>query len=301
MSQPLNGPDDAPLVDPTTPLPPVTGSGAAPVPAAGPAGAGDPPPPAAGQPTEAPTVAHPAPVVPGQPAEPPTVAYPAPTGPAQPTVAFPAVPAAGHPSPGAGQPAPAGPGVPPPYYAPVSGVPASGVPVGGPHPYPGMPMSGAPYGQPMSAPPGSGLPYGTPPPPAGGKRRTVLVLSIVVALLFTVGAVMTGLFVTRSNELNRTERELTGQVADRDTRLAANSREIERLNRGLEAANDRIKAVEQDLTGTKNDRDEQARQKAVIANCLDLFSKAMTASSESAFKKALEEADKVCAEADGYL
>ncbi|WP_326560179.1 hypothetical protein [Micromonospora sp. NBC_01796] len=271
MSQPLNGPDDAPLVDPTTPLPPVTGSGAAPVPAAGPAGAGNPPPATAGQPTEPPTVAHPAPAVPGQPAEPPTVAHPAPTGP----------------------------GVPPPYYAPVSGVPASGVPVGGPQPYPGVPMSGAPYGQPMSAPPGPGLPYGTPAP--GGKRRTVLVLSIVVALLFTVGAVMTGLFVTRSNELNRTERELTGQVADRDTRLAANSREIERLNRGLEAANDRIKAVEQDLTGTKNDRDEQARQKAVIANCLDLFSKAMTASSESAFKKALEEADKVCAEADGYL
>ncbi|MEV4628856.1 hypothetical protein AB0J90_21565 [Micromonospora sp. NPDC049523] len=246
MSQPLNGPDDAPLVDPTTPLPPVTGSGAAPAPAG-------------------------------------------PTGPGQPTVAFPPVP-----------PAPAGPGVPPPYQAPVSGVPASGVPVGGPQPYPGVPMSGAPYGPPMSAPPGSGLPYGT-PPPAGGKRRTVLVLSIVVALLFAVGAVMTGLFVTRSNELTRTERELTGQVADRDTRLAANARDIERLNRALEAANDRIKVVEQDLTGTKNDRDEQARQKAVIANCLDLVGKAMTASSESAFKKALEEADKVCAEADGYL
>ncbi|WP_329108553.1 hypothetical protein OG792_07820 [Micromonospora sp. NBC_01699] len=239
MSQPLNGPDDPPPVDPTTPLPPVTAPGAAYAP---------------------------------PPYHPPVSALPTP----------------GAPVPGGSQPYP--------------GVPVSG----GPQPYPGapmsgVPMSGVPVGQPMSAPPGPGLPYGPPPPVAGGRRRTVLVLSIVVALLFSVGAVMTGLFVTKNNELTRTERELGGQVADRDTRLAANSREIERLNRGLEAANDRIKAVEQDLTGTKNDRDEQARQKAVIANCLDLFSKAMTATSESAFKKAIDEADKVCAEADGYL
>jgi hypothetical protein len=201
---------------------------------------------------------------------------------------------------------------PPPYYGPVSGIPASGVPAsgvpasgvpasGGPQAYPGPVYSGAPLEQPMSGPPGSGLPYGAPPPSGGGKTRKVLVLSVVVALLFTVGAVMTGLFVIKSNELTRTDRQLTGQVADRDTRITADGQEIERLKRDLQAATDRIKAVEQDLTGTKNDRDEQARQKAVIANCLDLFSTAMTASSQAAFDKAIKEAEKVCDEADGYL
>lgn len=199
------------------------------------------------------------------------------------------------------------PAAPQPFGGPVSGVPASGVPAsgvpfaGGPQPYPGASFPGAPLGPPMSAPPGPGLPYGAPPPSGAGRRRTVLVLALVVGLLVPVSVVLTGLFVTKSNELNRTERELTGQIAERDRKITANGQEIDQLKRNLQAANDKIAAVEQDLTGTKNDRDEQARQKAVIANCLDLFGKAMTASSQSAFDKAIKEAEKVCDEADGYL
>ena len=170
--------------------------------------------------------------------------------------------------------------------------------------YPGSSMSAPPYGTPMSAPPGSGMSYGTAPaaaPSGGGKGRAVLVLSIVAGLLFVLGGLMTGLFVAKSGELDKTERNLTAQVADRDGRITANDKEIERLKRDLQTANDKIKAIEQDLTGTKNDRDEQERQKQVIAKCLDLFAKAMASTTSAAFEKAIKEADKACTEAEKYL
>ena len=40
---------------------------------------------------------------------------------------------------------------------------------------------------------------------------------------------------------------------------------------------DKLDNTEQDLTGTQNDRDEQARQKKVIASCLDKLTTALGA------------------------
>src|SRR6185503_13870184 len=104
----------------------------------------------------------------------------------------------------------------PPYGQPMSAPPVSGPAYGQPMSAP--PVSGPAYGQPMSGPPGM-TPYGAAPAPRRG--RAVLVLALVAALLFVVSGVMTGLFVTKNNELNRTEKRLTAQVSERDGTIAA--------------------------------------------------------------------------------
>jgi Tfp pilus assembly protein PilN len=146
------------------------------------------------------------------------------------------------------------------------------------------------------------MPYGTPTPGAGrGKGQQVLVLAIVAGLLFALGGVMTGLYVAKSSEASRNKLELTAQLADRDGKVDANTKEIERLKADLQTANDKVKTVEQDLTGTQNARDEQARQKQVIAKCLDLLTRALAAPNRAAFDKLAKEADKACTEANKYL
>ncbi|MFC4021865.1 hypothetical protein ACFOW4_28540 [Micromonospora sp. GCM10011542] len=208
---------------------------------------------------------------------------------------------------GAAQPAPGYPASAPPYPGqPMSAPPVSGPVYGQPMSAPPMsapPVSGAAYGQPMSAPPGQMPPYGAPTAPAG-KGRGVLVLALVAALLFVLGGVMTGLFVTKSNELDRTEKRLTGQVSQRDGTIAANTKEIDKLKVDLQTVQDKLDDTEQDLTGTRNDRDEQARQKKVIATCLDKLTTALgaaAAGNKSAYDSAMKGLDKVCDEADNYL
>ncbi|WP_433391826.1 hypothetical protein [Micromonospora sp. KLBMP9576] len=159
------------------------------------------------------------------------------------------------------------------------------------------------YGQPMSAPPGSAPPFG---PPAGGagKSHKVLILALVAGLLFVLGGVMTGLFVTTNNELGRTEKKMASEVSQRDGTIAANGKEIEKLKADLQTVRDKLGDTEQDLTGTRNDRDEQARQKKVIANCLDKLTTALAAAAngnKAAYDKAIQGMDKVCNEAERYL
>ncbi|MCW3843814.1 hypothetical protein ONA70_27320, partial [Micromonospora yasonensis] len=151
--------------------------------------------------------------------------------------------------------------------------------------------------QPMSAPPGSA--YGAPGAGAG-KGRAALVLAIVAGLLLVLGGVMTGLYVTTNGKLDKAEK----QVSQRDGTIAANRQEIDKLKADLQSVRDKLADTEQDLTGTKNDRDEQARQKKVIATCLDKLTTALQAASrgdKAAFDKASKGMDKVCDEADNYL
>ncbi|MET7963803.1 hypothetical protein [Micromonospora zamorensis] len=268
MSQPSPEPQAVPPVSPTPPDPDRTVAHAA-APQAGPFG------------TE--------PTVPQQ-------AVPQPTS-ADPTVPHPVAQPAPQPyAPGQAPPQyPANPPVPPQY----------GMPQGSP----GYPASAPPYtGQPMSAPPvsgpGYGPPYGPPGAPAAGRGRAVLVLALVAALLFVVSGVMTGLFVTKNNELNRTEKRLTGQVSQRDGTIAANATEITRLKADLGTMQAKLDNTEQDLTGTRNDRDEQARQKTVIASCLDKLTTALGAAgagNKAAYDAAMKGLDKVCDEAENYL
>ncbi|MGI5522646.1 hypothetical protein ACQEUX_17210 [Micromonospora sp. CA-259024] len=189
----------------------------------------------------------------------------------------------------------------PPYAGPVSAPPTSGPGYG---PVSAPPTSGPGYGQPMSAPPGMAPPYGPTGAPAAGRGRAVLALALVAALLFVVSGVMTGLFVTKNNELNRTEKRLTGQVSQRDATIATNTTEIAKLKTDLQAMQEKLDNTEQDLTGTRNDRDEQARQKVVIANCLDKLTTALgaaAAGNKSAYDAAMKGLDKVCDEAENYL
>ncbi|MFD0788613.1 hypothetical protein ACFQZ8_32255, partial [Micromonospora azadirachtae] len=154
-----------------------------------------------------------------------------------------------------------------------------------------------------SAPPGSMPPYGQPAPVAR-KGRAVLVLALVAGVLFVLGGVMTGLYVTKNNELDRTERRLSAQVSERDGTITANAQEIQKLKADLQGVQDKLADTEQDLTGTRNDRDEQARQKKVIASCLDKLTTALAAAADndkSVYDKAMSGLDKVCDEAENYL
>ncbi|TNH26302.1 hypothetical protein FHG89_21560 [Micromonospora orduensis] len=244
------------------------------------------------------------PATPTPPSGDPTVQYPAggeptvryPAGQPVPPQYTPGQPAPQYPTPQYGAPQPTSAQHGAPQAAP--GYPASAPPYAGQ--VSGPPVSGPAYGQPMSAPPGIS-PYG--PPPAG-RSRTVLVLAVVAALLFVVSGVMTGLFVTKNSELNRTEKRLTGQVSQRDGTIAANTTEISKLKTDLQTMQDKLDNTEQDLTGTRNDRDEQARQKKVIASCLDKLTTALgaaAAGNKGAYDAAMKGLDKVCDEAENYL
>ncbi|WP_233512799.1 hypothetical protein [Micromonospora deserti] len=128
----------------------------------------------------------------------------------------------------------------------------------------------------------------------------MLILAVVAGLLFVLGGVMTGLFVTTSGDLSRAEK----QVSERDGTIAANATEIEKLTAELQTVRDELDDTEQDLTGTRNDRDEQARQKKVIANCLDKLTTALgaaAAGNRAAYDKATQGMEKVCDEAENYL
>ncbi|MET7881018.1 hypothetical protein [Micromonospora profundi] len=208
---------------------------------------------------------------------------------------------------GTPQPTPGYPASAPPYGGQVSAPPVSGGAYGQPLSAPPMsapPVSGPSYGQPMSGPPGAPQygPGAAAQPP--GKGRMVLVLALVAGLLFVVSGVMTGLFVTKNNELNRTEKRLTSQVSERDGTIAANTTEISKLKTDLKTMQDKLDNTQQDLTGTRNDRDEQARQKKVIASCLDKLTTALgaaAAGNRSAYDAAMKGLDKVCDEAENYL
>lgn len=188
-----------------------------------------------------------------------------------------------------------------PGAAPVSG-PSYTTPMSAP-PMSAPPVSGPGFDQPMSAPPGSVPPYGAPVAGAG-KGRTTLILAVVAGLLFVLGGVMTGLFITKNNELNRTEKNLTAQVSERDGTIAANKQQMDKLKADLQTAQDKLADAEQNLAGTKNDRDEQARQKKVIASCLNKLiaaSEAASAGDKAAFDKATKGLNKICDEAENYL
>ena len=287
MSQPSPESQAVPPASPTPPDPDRTVAHAV-GPQAGPSGA-EPtvPQQAVWQSTNAdPTVPHPV----AQPA-------PQPYAPGQAPPQYPANPPA-PPQYGMPQGSPGYPASAPPY----TGQPMSAPPMSAP------PVSGPGYGPPMSAPPVSGPGYGPPHgpsvAPAAGRGRAVLVLALVAALLFVVSGVMTGLFVTKNNELNRTEKRLTGQVSQRDGTIAANATEITRLKAELGTMQAKLDNTEQDLTGTRNDRDEQARQKTVIASCLEQRRTAGGAASAATRPPTTwrrRGLDKVCDEAENYL
>ena len=84
---------------------------------------------------------------------------------------------------------------------------------------------------------------------------------MAVLLLLGVG-VMSVLYVTKTSELDKTEKQLASQIAERDATIGANKTEIEQLQGDLQSMKDKHKELEQNLTGTKSDRDEQARAEA---------------------------------------
>ncbi|MFE9956672.1 hypothetical protein [Micromonospora sp. NPDC005299] len=229
----------------------------------------------------------------------------------EPTLPQPTAPIPGQYAPGAAPfpPPAAAPGYPQPMSAPpTSGAgfapgypqPMSAPPTSGAGSAPGYPQPmSAPPGYPMSAPPGPVPPYAA-PAAGGGKGRAALILGIVAGLLLVLGGVMTGLYVSTNGKLHKAEQ----QVSQRDGTITANRQEIDKLKGDLQTVRDKLADTEQDLTGTKNDRDEQARQKKVIGSCLDKLTAAIAAASrddKAAFDAANKGLDKVCDEAENYL
>ncbi len=152
-------------------------------------------------------------------------------------------------------------------------------------------MSGPP---PMSGPPFGAAP-GRPKP-----ARVTVILAVVAGLFFLAGGVMTGLFLTTTGDLNRAEE----RISEQDATIAATASELEKVKIDLQRSQETLARTQQDLTGTQNDRDEQARQKTVIASCLDQLSTALAAAAlgdEQAFEAANEGLEEVCEEADDYL
>ncbi|MET8908585.1 hypothetical protein [Micromonospora sp. NPDC004551] len=259
---------------------------------------GQPAPQQYGAPQPEPTLLQPTAPVPGQYA-PGAAPVPPPAAPA-PTPGYPQ-PMSAPPTSGAGS----APGYPQPMSAPPTSVPpvsGAGSAPGYPQPMSAPPTSVPPVsapGYPMSAPPGPVPPYGA-PAAGGGKGRAALILGIVAGLLLVLGGVMTGLYVNTNGKLHKSEQ----QVSQRDGTITANRQEIDKLKGDLQTVRDKLADTQQDLTGTKNDRDEQARQKKVIASCLDKLSKAIAAASrgdKAAFDAANKGLDKVCDEAENYL
>jgi len=144
----------------------------------------------------------------------------------------------------------------------------------------------------------SGMPYGGPVPPAAPKPRRggLIALAVIAALLFVTGGVLGGLLVGQTGETDRARDEVAAQKVTLD----ANSTEIEKLKSDLDAANDKVAAIQQELDGSKNDRDEQERQKQVVGKCLDQILEAFAATSESQLTSRLKAAEKTCDEADRY-
>ncbi|HEX7745556.1 MAG TPA: hypothetical protein VF462_09880 [Micromonosporaceae bacterium] len=159
----------------------------------------------------------------------------------------------------------------------------------------GQPTAGAPYQQPASMPPAYEMPQPTSvdESPRWKKPGPVLMVALVAVLLFVLSGVMAVLFFMKSSDLTRAEGELRSQGA-----------QVDQLKKDLQTANDRATKTQQDLTGTKNARDELERQKRVISRCLKLLGEAGRAARDgdrSAYNDAIKEAEPVCKEADRYL
>ena len=199
---------------------------------------------------------------------------------------------------------------------PVSGPPTSGPPVeptrpmssGGYPPSPGYapspayPPAGA-YAAPVSGGPYAPAPVAMAAPPRKGRAGTIVLSIVTVFLLLGAGA-LGALFMSTSNKLDRTEKTLTAQVSERDTKIGSQDDQIEQLRKDLQASKDELAETKQTLTGTQNNAEEIKRQKGVIVKCLNLLAEASMLADQGKTSQArakLAEANPVCDEADRYL
>ncbi|GIF73106.1 hypothetical protein [Asanoa siamensis] len=275
---------------PATPEPPTVPSVTPPAAAPQPASPYTAPAPQPASPYAAPSTPASPYAAPSTPASP----YPAPTTPAAPYAAPTTPQPYGAPAPQPASPytAPATPTAQP-YPATPADQPTAANPYAVP-PVSGQPVYGAPYpDQPLSA-----TPYSVPPMAPPKQRRTaVLVLSIVTAFLFIASGLLGGLLVAQRGETSRANTEIAAQ---RDE-ITAKTKKLDEMEANLNAVNSENLLKGQELEGSKNDRNEQERQKKVVAKCLDLLMDAFSADTESQFDKRIAAAEKTCDEADRYM
>jgi septal ring factor EnvC (AmiA/AmiB activator) len=136
-----------------------------------------------------------------------------------------------------------------------------------------------------------------PPVPARGRGRGLITLGVVAALLFVASGLLGGLLFASNGDLTRTEKLLAAE----EQRSTAAEDKVKTLEAQLRASNDRAGDLQETLQGAEGDRDEQERQKQVIATCLDRFTEALGATSQSEFEKLIKKAEKPCEEAEDYM
>jgi hypothetical protein len=155
----------------------------------------------------------------------------------------------------------------PQYVAPGYTTPMSGPPLSAP------PLSGMPY----SGPPAPGMPgYGYPTSalPAPPRRSpAMLVLAGLTALFFLIAVVFTTLYITKSGSYNRQ----VSLVSQRNKTISDGTAQINDLKSQLQSTKDQLNDAQQRQSGTQNQLDEITKEKQVIANCLNLYQKVVTA------------------------
>jgi hypothetical protein len=195
-------------------------------------------------------------------------------------------------------------GPPPQYTVPSSGGSTGFVNPGGQYPgapnpgaqYPGAPnpapTSGYPaqgYGGPVY-PPSSGVPaqpFQTRPIPTGaevgpsalgpqarpGRNRTVILLSVALAVLLVVGLTMSGLFISKNTEQNQTQDRLAASQAD----VSDRDGQIKKLQKTVTDETNKRTTAEQRLKGTESSLGSANSQKQTISQCLRLLLQALDA------------------------
>jgi hypothetical protein len=173
-------------------------------------------------------------------------------------------------------------------------------------PMSGPPMSGPPiaYG-PVSSPPTSGFPgqpMGYPPvgPPAKKRGIAVPLLASLLALAVIAAGVFVGLYVDKSNKLERSQ----ATSNQRQATLDQTNKDFEQTKKDLQAKADELSKSQQDLRGTQADSTEAKRQRDVIGQCLKLLLEALDASAagdKTTTQNKINEMNKPCNEAQVIL
>jgi len=158
------------------------------------------------------------------------------------------------------------------------------------------PVTGAAYATQPPYAAAVGAPSGAAQPPAKRGVLTPVLAAVSVLLLIAIGVLST-LYVTNNNDLKRT-------IRDRNSTISTRSAELDKARKDLEAATSELAQTKTDLTGSKNQAGELARQKQVISKCFTVLGQASEAAQKgdrATVNRLAGEIEKVCDEADKYI
>jgi hypothetical protein len=162
--------------------------------------------------------------------------------------------------------------VPGPYGPPTQPAPPTYDPSLLPYPPPGMPFSAVPM-----------------MPPSSGRRVGVIVLSVLLGLFVMSSGVLGTLYVQKNSQAS----DLSGKVTDLESRNSL-------LQRELDAAERNLRDADAEVEDTRTERDAIADCLSAIYTWWDALAATNNVDTPET-DAALEEAQRLCNEADRYL